>query len=378
VQGGGPNIHDGDERAGAFLLAAGDLLLSADAYGTIIEASGDASFLHHPSSDRLLGLNFLNLLRGGEETRLREDLWALAPGRRLQWTDEDRYEGVTQILVQRVRGGAVAFRCLFTRTHHRRTLSPRSPESELSERFRRAVMDGGLSAARQPVVDTKSGRPAYFEVLARFESGESTADLIRAAERSGDIVHLDYIMLEAAASRLSEDPDRSLRLAVNMSGASLQREDVVAACCASLTGRNIEPGRLILEITESSPITETALARANINRLRSTGALISLDDFGAGSASFAYLNALDVDTLKIDGGLIRNPPDPPRALSLLRSMQTMCRELGLIAVGEQVETEAERTLLLSAGVPFAQGYLFGRPEPMTGFLRPGLRGSRAA
>ena len=73
---------DGD-RFREFAFAAADLLASTDAYGRIIEADGDASLLHHPSSDRLIGKNALDLISEGEARRLREDLWALGPGRRL-------------------------------------------------------------------------------------------------------------------------------------------------------------------------------------------------------------------------------------------------------------------------------------------------------
>jgi EAL domain-containing protein (putative c-di-GMP-specific phosphodiesterase class I) len=351
-----------------FARAAGDLFVATDACGAILSASGDATFLHHPSADRLVGRHILSLLHEGGEARLREDLWSLGPGRRIQWTDDTRLCGPMTVTAQRTVGETASFRFVFAWTHRRRILSGGAGETPIDDRFRDAVMNGGLAAAWQPVVETRSGVVLYHEVLARFDGPDATADLIRAAETSGQIVHLDYIMIDAAAARLASDGGGRLRLAVNVSGVSLEREDVVSALCASIAGRGVRNGRLIVEITESFPIADTEMARRNLVRLRHAGAHVALDDFGAGSAGFASLSALDVDSLKLDGALIRNQGGSERTLRLLQGLQDMCVRLGVTTVGEHVETAEDRRLLLNAGVPLAQGYLFGKPERIEGFF----------
>ena len=91
---------DGD-RLREFAFAAADLLVSTDAAGASSQAAGDASLFHHPSSDRLIGRNALDLISEGETRRLREDLWALGPGRRIAWEDPGSIEGGRRIVVQR-------------------------------------------------------------------------------------------------------------------------------------------------------------------------------------------------------------------------------------------------------------------------------------
>ena len=91
---------DGD-RFREFAFAAADLLVSTDAAGRILEAEGDATLLHHPSADRLVGRNALDLISEAEGSRLREELWSLAPGRRLSWEDVASIEGGRRVVIQR-------------------------------------------------------------------------------------------------------------------------------------------------------------------------------------------------------------------------------------------------------------------------------------
>src|ERR1700733_2352992 len=217
---------DGD-RFREFAFAAADLLASTDAYGRIIEADGDATLLHHPSTDRLVGKNALDLISEGEARRLREDLWALGPGRRLSWEDSSSMDGGRRIVVQRNRTRPDIFNFTISRRPTSAHVRGDRGEDLLAERFRDAVMNGQLQAARQPVVDVRSGRLSHYEMLARFDGEDSPAGLIAAAEKSGQICHLDYIMLDAAVARLAADNDPALRLAVNLSGESIQRTEVV-------------------------------------------------------------------------------------------------------------------------------------------------------
>jgi EAL domain-containing protein (putative c-di-GMP-specific phosphodiesterase class I) len=351
---------DGD-RLREFAFAAADLLVSTDAGGRIVQASGDASLFHHPTSDRLVGKNALDLISEGEAGRLREDLWTLAPGHRIAWEDKGSIEGGRRIVVQRNAGSPNTFNFVVCRTPASARLRGDRPEDLLAERFRDAVMNGRLMAARQPVVETRSGAISHYEMLARFAGEDSPVGLISAAEKSGQICHLDYIMISAAVVRLSETDDPGYRLAVNISGESIQRLEVIHELCALISGHQFRRSRLIVEVTESAQIRDIETAARSVNALRACGVGVSLDDFGAGAASFGYLRALDVDGLKFDGSFLQSPETNLRGLALMRNVARMCVELGISSVGERVETEAERRLLLEAGVRYAQGYLFGHP-----------------
>lgn len=366
------------DRFREFAFASADLLASIDAYGRILDAEGDASLLHHPSADRLVGKNALDLLSEGEARRLREDLWALGPGRRLAWEDSASMDGSRRVVVQRRRSQPETFSFTVSRMPASGRVHCDRADELLAERFRDAVMNGRLQAARQPVVDARSGAVSHYEVLARFDGEESPAGLIVAAEKSGQVSHLDYIMLSAAAARLAAGQDPGLRLAVNISGESIQRPEVIDELLAVISGHAFQRSRLIVEVTESAAIGDIDAAAHCVASLRASGVGVSLDDFGSGAASFGYLRALEVDSLKFDGSFLTAATGNVRGLALMRNVARMCAELGIKSIGECVETEADRRLLIDAGVRYAQGYFFGRPAIDESFFARGARLSGAA
>jgi EAL domain-containing protein (putative c-di-GMP-specific phosphodiesterase class I) len=361
-----------------FAFAAADLMVATDAGGRIIDAEGDATLLHHPSPARLIGRNAIELISGPEGTRLREELWALGPGRRVSWEDPSSMEGGRRIVVQRSTISPNSFSFTISRMPNSIRIRAERADEILAERFRDAVMNGRLMAARQPVVETRSGAVSHYEILARFSGEDSPVGMIMAAEKSGQIAHLDYIMVSAAAAQLEANTDPTYRLAVNISGESLQRLDVIRELCAVISGHRFGRSRLIIEVTESAHISDIETAARAVNLLRAIGVGVSLDDFGAGSASFGYLRALDVDGLKFDGSFLQATETNKRGLALMRSVARMCAELGISSVGERIETESDRRLLIEAGVMYAQGYLYGRPIIDDTFFARGPRSLRSA
>lgn len=350
-----------DARFRDFAFAAADLLVTSDARGHIVDAQGDATLFHHPTADRLIGRNAIDLVSEAEGSRLREELWALGPGRRLSWDDTNSIEGGRRVVVQRSATSPNSFNFAVLRMPSSIRLRGDSANELMAERFRDAVMNGRLMAARQPVVETRTGAISHYEVLARFSGEDSPVGLITAAEKSGQIAHLDYVMVSAAASRLEVNTDPTYRLAVNISGESLQRLDVIRELCAVIAGHSFQHSRLIIEVTESAHIHDIETAARAVELLRACGVGVSLDDFGAGSASFGYLRALNVDGLKFDGSFLQAAETNRRGLALMRSVARMCAELGITSVGERIETETERQMLIDAGVMYAQGYFYGRP-----------------
>ena len=361
-----------------FAFAAADLMVAADASGRIIDAEGDATLLFHPTADRLIGRNAIELISGAEGNRLREELWALGPGRRVSWEDPTSIEGGRRIVVQRSTVSPNSFSFAISRMPNTTRIRAERADEILAERFRDAVTNGRLMAARQPVVETRTGAISHYEILARFAGEDSPVGMIMAAEKSGQIAHLDYIMVSAAAAQLEVKADPAYRLAVNISGESLQRLDVIHELCAVISGHKFERSRLIIEVTESAQISDIETAARAVSLLRSIGCGVSLDDFGAGSASFGYLRALDVDGLKFDGSLLQATETNKRGLALMRNVARMCAELGISSVGERIETASDRRLLIEAGVTFAQGYLYGRPIIDESFFARGPRALRSA
>jgi EAL domain-containing protein (putative c-di-GMP-specific phosphodiesterase class I) len=333
---------------------------------------------HHPSADRLIGRNAIDLVSEAEGSRLREDLWSLAPGRRISWEDATSIEGGRRIVVQRSATSPNSFNFAVLRMPASIRVRGDNADELMAERFRDAVMNGRLKAACQPVVETRSGAISHYEVLARFNGEDSPVGLIAAAEKSGQIAHLDYVMVSAAAARLEANPDPDYRLAVNISGESLQRLDVIRELCAAISGRTFTRSRLIVEVTESAHIHDIEMAARAVEMLRACGVGVSLDDFGAGSASFGYLRALNVDGLKFDGSFLQAAETNRRGLALMRSVARMCAELGISSVGERIETESDRQMLIEAGVVYAQGFFYGRPVIDEQFFARGAIALRSA
>lgn len=367
-----------DAKFRDFAFAAADLLVTSDASGRIVDAQGDATLFHFPSPDRLVGRNAIDLVSEAEGSRLREELWSLGPGRRLSWDDATSIEGGRRIIVQRSITSPNSFNFAVLRMPSSLRVRGDNANEVMAERFRDAVMNGRLMAARQPVVETSTGAISHYEVLARFNGEDSPVGLITAAEKSGQIAHLDYVMISAAASRLEANPDPDYRLAVNISGESLQRLDVIRELCAVISGHTFKRSRLIVEVTESAHIHDIETAARAVEMLRASGVGVSLDDFGAGSASFGYLRALNVDGLKFDGSFLEAAGTNRRGLALMRSVARMCAELGISSVGERIETESDRQMLIDAGVMYAQGYFYGRPTIDENFFARGPIALRSA
>ncbi|HWT51757.1 MAG TPA: EAL domain-containing protein, partial [Caulobacter sp.] len=234
-----------------------------------------------------------------------------------------------------------------------------------------AVSQRRFSLAFQPVVSLATGLAHHHEVLVRFEDGGSPFALIRMAEEFDLIEELDHAIVEQAVKKLAGDPEKKLRLAVNVSGRTIGAESFVDHVGRLLARHDEAKGRLIFEITETCAIDNLVHANQHIQSLRAMGSLVCLDDFGAGSSSFAYLQQLALDIVKIDGRYVRELAANGRDGALVRRLVELCRDLKIRTVAEMVETVEVEEIVRQVGVDFAQGWLYGKPaDKPTPALRP--------
>lgn len=230
--------------------------------------------------------------------------------------------------------------------------------------FRGRVDDQRFGLAYQPVVRLADRQISHFELLARFEEGQSPAAVLGFAESLGMIEGFDLAVCRRALELLSDSGlDRRVRLAVNLSGRSLQNDAFVEALLQLLRGAPEIGHRLHLEVTESVELGDLERAQRVIQDLRKLGHKLYLDDFGAGAAGFRYLHALTVDGVKIDGGYVQRMGRGPRDYALLKGLIRLCIDLRVEVVAERVETRAQAHKLQELSVGYAQGWLFGRPGP---------------
>ncbi|WP_205691954.1 sensor domain-containing phosphodiesterase [Caulobacter soli] len=224
-----------------------------------------------------------------------------------------------------------------------------------------AVSQRRFTLAYQPVVDLRTGLAHHHEALVRFEDGGSPFQLIRMAEEFDLIEELDHAIADMAVKRLASDRTGAIKLAVNVSGRTIVSETFVNHIAGLLTKHAAAKGRLIFEITETSAIDDLPRANLHIQGLRGLGSLVCLDDFGAGASSFAYLQELSLDIVKIDGRYVRELAGNGRDGAMVRRLVELCRDLKIRTVAEMVETAEVEEVVRKAGVDFAQGWLFGKP-----------------
>jgi len=224
-----------------------------------------------------------------------------------------------------------------------------------------AVSQRRFTLAYQPVVDLASGQAHHHEALVRFEDGASPFALIRMAEEFDIIEELDHAIAEQAVRRIASDRSGAVKLAVNVSGRTIVSETFVDHINRLLTQTPAARGKLIFEVTETSAIDDLPRANRHIQALRGLGSLVCLDDFGAGAASFAYLQELTLDIVKIDGRYVRELAGNSRDGAMVRRLVELCRDLDVRTVAEMVETAEVEDVVRKAGVDFAQGWLYGKP-----------------
>jgi EAL domain-containing protein (putative c-di-GMP-specific phosphodiesterase class I) len=229
--------------------------------------------------------------------------------------------------------------------------------------LRKASALGELVTQRQfklvymPVVALSDGALHHHEVLVRFGEDESPFPLIRMAEELDLIEELDYAVFERSAEEL--DKQKSLSVAVNISGRTITSTSFIDKVVALVKAKQSWAGRMMFELTESATIDDLQLADKHIQRLREQGCLVCLDDFGAGAASLAYLQQLNLDVVKIDGRYIRELQHGKREATFIRHLVQMCGELGVKTLAEMVETTQIEDAVRRAGVDYGQGYLYG-------------------
>ena len=232
-----------------------------------------------------------------------------------------------------------------------------------------ALAQGQLRLEYQPVVGLAERRVLGVEALVRWRHpvlGEvSPEEFVPLAEDDGLIVPLQRWVLDQATTELAGllAQGRDLQLGVNISARHLQAGCLVPDVAAALDRSGLPPRRLMLEVTESVLIGELERADGDLRTLHDRGVVISLDDFGRGYSSFAYLARLPVDVLKMDREFLAGIDSDERSAALVHSVIELGRRLDIDVVAEGVETPGELAALRELGCRFLQGFLLGRPTP---------------
>jgi EAL domain-containing protein (putative c-di-GMP-specific phosphodiesterase class I) len=182
------------------------------------------------------------------------------------------------------------------------------------------------------------------------------------AEEVGIIPDFDYAVAKKAIQFIKEQPRKIPSIAVNVSGNSIVDPDFIAKLHDLLDRVGDISDRLMFEITESAGIEDLEGTNITFQGLRTKGYKVSLDDFGAGAASFDYLNSFDIDTVKFDGPVVKRAYATDKGKAFLASMATLCKQTGIETIAEMVEDEPLAKFLSECGVDLGQGWYFGKPD----------------
>ncbi len=235
----------------------------------------------------------------------------------------------------------------------------------------------------QPQVD-RVGAITGAEALVRWRHPErgliSPADFIPVAEETGLIVPIGRCIVEMACAQLSriqaETGEGGFTMAINISTRQFREPDFATMMELAVKRHGVDPACIKLELTESLFLHDMDFALARMQALRAAGFRFSLDDFGTGYSSLTYLKRLPFDEIKVDQAFVADILESERAATIVETIIRMGKALDLAVIAEGVETAGQLTRLLEGGCEFYQGYFFGRPAPLDGFLET-LRERRA-
>jgi diguanylate cyclase (GGDEF)-like protein len=239
----------------------------------------------------------------------------------------------------------------------------------LAEDLRRGLKRGQLVVWYQPQVDAQDGSVRSVEALVRWKHPSqgllAPFAFLPAARRAGLMAQLTEVVLATAVRDLAAWSGLGLdvNVAVNVAPPELLGGTLLPELGTILAREGVPANRLIIEVTEDSFLAEPEHARRVIQQLRDQDIQVSIDDYGTGFSSLAYLRDLPLQELKIDRSFIANILTDTRSWMIVNTTNQLAHGLGLRTVAEGVEDEQLRDELQAIGVDVLQGFLFARPMP---------------
>lgn len=240
--------------------------------------------------------------------------------------------------------------------------------TELEVSMRRAIPAGEFEPYFEQQIDLTTGRLQGFEVLARWNHptmGIISPDrFIPIAEETGMIADLSFSVIRKALNE-ARDWDPSLVISVNISPTQLRDPWLAQKIVKLLVETSFPANRLEIEITETSLFDNLSLAQSIVGSLKNQGIKIALDDFGTGYSSLAHLRALPFDRIKIDKSFVTSLIENPESAAIVNAIARLGDNLSMPVTAEGIEVGEIEERLRQLGVHKGQGWLYGRPLPMT-------------
>ena len=252
-------------------------------------------------------------------------------------------------------------------------LLEREGQIEWVHRIKHALDENRFKLYYQPIYSFATNKCNHYEILVRLIDEDNfiipPMAFIPAAERYNLMNLIDCWIFRNALELISRffkkiDASNKPLFAINLSAQSLCDDNFLDFVKSQLELNDFDPDLICFEITETSAIVNLTRAQHFIITLKKIGVKFSLDDFGSGLSSFAYLKNLPVDYLKIDGAFVRDIISDPIDMAMVESINQVGHIMGIKTIAEYVETREIFDKLNNAGVDFAQGYYISRPIPL--------------
>ena len=242
-----------------------------------------------------------------------------------------------------------------------RLLIEAEERSSTEVRVSAAIRDGRVDVAYQPIIDLRTRQVSGIEALARWRDDGaekiSTERLVSTAHNKGLLVDLRRVVV-AAAVTVAARQSTPLSLWINVSALDMQSRALVPELAEALASAGLSPKKLVVEITETSLMTDMSAGLETMQRLRAMGVRVAMDDFGAGFSSLDRLRRLPLDELKISGTLMTGSTDDAAAASVFSAAVMLGRNMGLTVTAEGIETVDDLSMAIRAGIDCVQGYFF--------------------
>jgi diguanylate cyclase (GGDEF)-like protein/PAS domain S-box-containing protein len=239
----------------------------------------------------------------------------------------------------------------------------------LTTRLRKAVENENWELHYQPLVDLRSGAMFGVEALIRWPDASGglvpPGEFIPLAEEMGLIEAIgDWVVEELGRQDRAWRADgMAIELSFNLSPRQLWQPDLAQKIMARLDASGVDPGHVVVEITESTAMIDPDRTQRILTDLSERGLRLAIDDFGTGYSSLSRLKHLPVDILKIDRTFVRGVDEDDQAGSMVCAIIGLADSLGMTPLAEGIETEQEWRFLVEHGCPLGQGFLFSRPVP---------------
>lgn len=332
---------------------------------TVARVGGDTFAVFGPSShiqEKALMQPFVNPFQIGGELQLLSITAGIVPLTEIQGRGSEAIKDAAIVLKQaksQSRGQVVMF-------HHKMVVEARE-RLELLKNLRSAFELNQLFLVFQPKLKLSDLSVTGFEALIRWRDGSgrfiSPAEFIPLAEQSGLIIRMGEWILRNAIAELALLRARgymNASMAVNLSVAQLEHPDILEMLQRVIGENNIEPSFIELEITESVAMGDIETNLKRLEQIREMGFKLSMDDFGTGFSSFAYLQKMPINCLKIDRSFV-NKSDTKSGREIVEMIVQLGRTLGLNVIAEGVEEEIQGALLKDMGCNEVQGFFYARP-----------------